>query len=93
MMENLTLFNTCGLEKNEMIEFCLEIERTRDFSKRLKGYNVGMSSGTSGNKGVEITSKSEENLLRAAFLARFDFPEKAKINLAFILRVTSPAFN
>ena len=93
MMENLTWFNTCGLEKNEMIEFCLETERTRDFSKRLKGFNVGMSSGTSGNKGVEITSKSEENLLRAAFLARFDFPKKAKINLAFILRVTSPAFN
>jgi putative adenylate-forming enzyme len=51
-----------------------------------------MSSGTSGNKGVEITTKSEEDLLRAAFFARFDFPKKQKINLAFILRVTSPAF-
>jgi len=92
MMENLSQFNTCGLEKNEIIEFCLEAERTRDFSKRLKGINVGMSSGTSGNKGVEITRKNEENLLRAAFFARFDFPKKGKINLAFILRVTSPAF-
>lgn len=92
MMKNLTLFNTCGLERDEIIEFCLKTERTRDFSKRLKGVNVGMSSGTSGNKGVEITSKSEENLLRAAFFARFHFPKKEKINLAFILRVTSPAF-
>jgi putative adenylate-forming enzyme len=92
MMGNLSLFNTCGLKKDEIIEFCLEAERTRDFSKRLKGVNLGMSSGTSGNKGVEITSISEENLLKAVFFARFDFPKKTKINLAFILRVTSPAF-
>jgi putative adenylate-forming enzyme len=92
MMENLTLFNTRGLVKEEIMEFCLKAERSRDFSKRLRGLNVGMSSGTSGNKGVEITSTSEENLLRAAFFARFAFPKKQKINLAFILRVTSPAF-
>jgi len=35
MMKNLTLFNTCGLERDEIIEFCLKTERTRDFSKRL----------------------------------------------------------
>jgi putative adenylate-forming enzyme len=92
MMENLTHFNTCGLGKDEILEFCLKAEKTRDFSKRLKGVNVGMSSGTSGNKGVEITGKNEENLMRAAFFARFSFPKKQKINLAFILRVTSPAF-
>ena len=92
MMEKLTLFNTRGLNKDEIIEFCLKAERSRDFSKRLRGLNVGMSSGTSGNKGVEITSPAEENLLRAAFFARFAFPKKQKINLAFILRVTSPAF-
>lgn len=92
MMENLSLFNTRGLEKEEILEFCLKAEKSRDFSKRLRGLNIGMSSGTSGNKGVEITSKREENMLRAAFFARFAFPEKQKINLAFILRVTSPAF-
>src|SRR5665647_389653 len=93
MMENLSRFNTYGLEKDEIMKFCLEAERTRDFTKRLKGVNVGISSGTSGNKGVEITSKSEENMMRAAFFARFSFPRKQKINLAFILRVTSPAFS
>jgi putative adenylate-forming enzyme len=93
MMENLSRFNTLGLAKNELLEFCLNAERTRDFSKRLKEATVGMSSGTSGNKGVEIITKNEENLLRAVFFARFDFPKKEKINLAFILRVTSPAFS
>lgn len=93
MMENLSSFNTLRLEKQEIMDFCVNAERTRDFSKRLRGVNVGLSSGTSGNKGVEITTPREENLLRAAFFARFSFPKKEKINLAFILRVTSPAFS
>lgn len=93
MMENLSSFNTVGLDRKEILEFCLENESKRDFTRRLRGINIGMSSGTSGNKGVEMTSVSEENILRAGFFARFDFPKKQKINLAFILRVTSPAFS
>ena len=54
MMENLTDFNTVGLTKEEIFNFCLDIEKSRDFSKRLKGLTIGMSSGTSGNKVVEI---------------------------------------
>ncbi len=93
MMDNLTDYNTVGLTKEEILSFCLEIEKTRDFSKRLKGLNIGMSSGTSGNKGVEIVTSAEESYMRSALLARFDFPKNEKINLAFILRVSAPAFN
>ena len=93
MMENLTDFNTVGLSKDEILNFCLEVEKTRDFSKRLRGLNIGMSSGTSGNKGVEIVTPREENYMKAALFARFDFPKNEKINLAFILRVSAPAFN
>ncbi len=93
MMENLTAYNTVGLTQEEVLDFCLEVEKTRDFSKRLRGLNIGMSSGTSGNKGVEIVTRSEENYLKAALFARFPFPKKEKINLAFILRVSAPAFS
>lgn len=93
MMNNLTGFNTLGFTKEEIMDFCLRTEDTRDFSKRYKGVNIGMSSGTSGNKGVELVTRREENYMRAALLSRFDFPKKEKINLAFILRVSSPAFN
>ena len=93
MMDNLTDYNTVGLTKDEILNFCLEIEKTRDFSKRWKGLNIGMSSGTSGNKGVEIVSPDEEKYMKAALLARFDFPKKEKVNLAFILRVSAPAFS
>jgi putative adenylate-forming enzyme len=91
MMENLTAYNTVGLTREEILAFCAHVERAQDFAARLKGINVGMSSGTSGSQGVEITTRREENYMRAAFFARFPFP-KAKINMAFILRVSSPAF-
>ncbi len=93
MMDNLTDYNTVGLTRKEIIDFCLEVEKSRDFSRRLNGLNVGMSSGTSGNKGVEILTRREEMYMKAALFARFHFPKKEKLNLAFILRVSSPAFN
>ena len=91
MMANLTDYNTIGLAGQQILDFCAHVEATRDFSLRLKGVNVGMSSGTSGNKSVEITTPREERYLRAAFFARFPFPP-TKVNMAFILRVTTPAF-
>lgn len=93
MMENLTEWNTLGFTKEEILEFCLEVEKSRDFNRRLRGINIGMSSGTSGNKGVEIVTPREEMYMKAALLARFDIPKGEKMNVAFILRVSAPAFS
>lgn len=93
MMDNLTDYNTVGLTKEEILAFCLEVESSRVFTRRLHGINVGLSSGTSGNKGVEIATRAEEMYMKAALFARFAAPKKEKLNLAFILRVSSPAFN
>ncbi|MHA1778916.1 MAG: F390 synthetase-related protein [Candidatus Heimdallarchaeaceae archaeon] len=93
MMNNFTQYNTVGFSKEELLKFCLEVEKTRSYEKRYKGYSVAMSSGTSGNKGIVITSPREEKYLKAAFFSRFNFPKTLKLNIAFILRVTTPAFN
>ncbi|UCC20046.1 MAG: hypothetical protein JSV62_01830, partial [Promethearchaeota archaeon] len=93
MMDNLSDYTTVGFNKIELIDFCIEIEKTQDFNRRFKGYNVAMSSGTSGNKGIVITSPQEEKYLQAAFFARFPFPLTLKLKWAFILRVSTPAFN
>jgi putative adenylate-forming enzyme len=93
MMENLSDYNTLGFKKQDLIDFCLEIEKTHNYNRRFKGYNLAMSSGTSGNRGIVITSPQEENYLQAALFARFPLPRIIKIKWAFILRVSTPAFN
>jgi putative adenylate-forming enzyme len=93
MMENLTDYNTLGLTKEEILRFCLEVERGRDFTRRYKGLNIGMSSGTSGSIGIEITTPYEERYLRALFFSRYPLLKGEKMNVAFILRVSTPAFD
>ncbi|MHA1217596.1 MAG: F390 synthetase-related protein [Candidatus Heimdallarchaeaceae archaeon] len=91
-MDNFTQLNTAGLTKEECINHCLEKEQSRDFSEYYKGYLVGMSTGTSGNKGIEFVSKMEAFLMQLLVFFRFPFPKTRKIHLAFILRVFSPGF-
>jgi putative adenylate-forming enzyme len=82
-----------GLNKDDLINFALKVEKTRDFSVRFHGINIGMSSGTSGNKGIVITTKEEENYIKAMYTSRLVLPKGEKVNCAFILRVNTPAFN
>lgn len=92
MMENLSAYNTLNLDKDELIRFALHIEENRDFSSRFHGINIGMSSGTSGNKGIIITTPREEKYLKAMYASRLVLPKGEKLNGAFILRVNTPAF-
>lgn len=92
MMENFTEYTTLGFKKEELLDFCLRIERDQNFTERFHGYNVAMSSGTSGSKGIVITSPEEEKYLQAALFSRFVFPRVIRIKWAFILRITTPAF-
>lgn len=93
MMEHLGEYNTLGFTREELIRFCLEAERERTFTRRFRGVNVGMSSGTSGSRGVEMATRGEEAYVKAVAMSRFPFPRGEKLNWAFILRVSSPAFS
>ncbi|MHA1200662.1 MAG: F390 synthetase-related protein [Candidatus Heimdallarchaeaceae archaeon] len=92
MMDNFSDYNTVGLNKEELLDFTARIEREQNYSERFQGYNVAMSSGTSGNKGIVVTSPSEEKYLQAALFSRFSFPRILRIKWAFMLRITTPAF-
>ncbi|MHA1155204.1 MAG: F390 synthetase-related protein [Candidatus Heimdallarchaeota archaeon] len=92
MMDNFTEYTTLGFKKEELLDFCLRIEQEQNFTERFHGYNVAMSSGTSGSKGIVITSPEEEKYLQAALFSRFVFPRVLRIKWAFILRITTPAF-
>ena len=93
MMQEFSDFNTVGLTREECLEFCLKTEETRDFSKKYKNFIIGMSTGTSGNRGIEMVSKKEAGIIQTTFIARFPIPLRGRFHLAFILRVFSPGFN
>jgi len=94
MMENFSTLNTCGLQRDETMAYALEKEKNKDYLGYYKGeYVVGLSSGTSGNKGLFITPKSMTKRLPGVFLARggvmlSDLPAR----ILFCLRVFSQGF-
>ncbi len=94
MMEHFTTLNTCGLNRDETMAYALEKERNKDYLGYYKDeYVIGLSSGTSGNKGLFITPKSMTKRLPGVFLARGgvmlqDLPAR----ILFCLRVFSQGF-
>lgn len=70
MMKHFDELNTKGLTKEECLEVALSAEKSRDFSQTHKGVTVGLSSGTSGNKGMFLVSEREQYQWVGAILAK-----------------------
>ncbi len=69
MMEHFDDLNTVGVRKEDVAALALDAERRRDFSETLRGVSVGLSSGTSGHRGLFITSRAERDRWAGSVLA------------------------
>lgn len=90
MMENFNSINTVNIKKEDALKIAIESEKSRDFTEKCGGITVGLSSGTSGHRGLFIVSKEEQNLWVSNVLAKL-LP-KGKIfghKVAFFLRADS----
>ena len=58
-MLNFNSINTVTLDRDRALEIAIESEKSRDFEPRYNGYSVGLSSGTSGNRGLFVVSELE----------------------------------
>jgi len=88
-MENFDSINTVGLKKEEVLNLAFESEKTRDFSPSINNISIGLSSGTSGNRGIFLTSKKEQAIWVGAILDRvigFSFRRR---KIAFFLRANN----
>ena len=94
MMDNFTTLNTCSIDKEDIVEYAVKKENDKDFLGYYKDdYVVGLSSGTSGNKGIYITPKKMTDRLPSVFLARGGFPlSLLPYKILFMLRVFSQGF-
>lgn len=71
MMEHFDEINTVGIGRDEALEFAVRAERERNFAPKLKGVTVGLSSGTSGKRGIFLISDQEKDRWAGYILAKF----------------------
>lgn len=70
MMENFDAINTAGLNLSQVLSTALRSEATRDFSPTVGRHSVGLSSGTSGRRGVFVVSPEEQARWAGVMLAK-----------------------
>lgn len=93
MMEQFDCLNTVGMKKEIAFEIALNSERTRDFKKSYQEISIGLSSGTSGNRGIFLTSKKEQAIWAGTILAKM-LPKKQLLGhkIAFLLRADNELY-
>lgn len=94
MMENFDRLNLAGLHLDEVMAYALDKELHHDYLGYYQDkYVVGLSSGTSGNKGIYITDRQMTQRLPGVFMARGGVsPADLPLRILFILRVFSQGF-
>lgn len=70
MMSRFDEINTVGVLKDEALALAIANERSRDFEADLGSNSVGLSSGTSGHRGLFVVSSSERDAWVGTVLAR-----------------------
>lgn len=101
MIRNFEKFNRFGIRKEEAERTALQAERDRDFSPSLNGITVGLSSGTSGRRGIFLASPEERfswagiilaKALSSGSLLRAVNPFADPLRIAFFLRANSSLY-
>jgi putative adenylate-forming enzyme len=94
MMANFGRYNTLGIGKEEALAVARTAEQTRDFKPTIRGATVGLSSGTSGNFSLFLSSNQEScwfvGTALARLLRRSIF---SKQRIAFFHRAHSNLYN
>ncbi len=90
MTEHFSELNTAGISRKEAEQFAVQAERNREFSPKLRGVTVGLSSGTSGQRGIFLVSEKETARWAGYVLAKF-LPGSilGRHSIAFFMRADS----
>jgi len=89
-MENFEAINTVGIKKEEAFNVALASEESRNFSNKIGDISVGLSSGTSGSRGIFLVSE-EESIKWAGYILKRVLPKPLlqQHKIAFFLRANS----
>lgn len=70
MMANFDQMNTAGLAVDTLLQCALQSEHDRNFAPKVGHFSVGLSSGTSGQRGVFVVSPQEQRIWAGGMLAK-----------------------
>lgn len=93
MNQHFDTINTCGIKRKDALAIALQAEQSRDFSPLMGKIAVGLSSGTSGERGLFLTSPKERDAWAGVILAKV-LPHglRTKERIAFFLRANNPLY-
>jgi putative adenylate-forming enzyme len=94
MMEHFDSLNTVNIKKDEAFLFAEKAEHARAFDSTFGSITVGLSSGTSGNRGIFLASEAERELWAGAILGKM-VPDLLwrRHRVALFLRAGSTLYN
>lgn len=70
MMENFNIMNTAHLNAEQLFTFAMQSEKQHDFTTQIGNFSVGLSSGTSGQRGLFVVSPKEQQIWAGGMLAK-----------------------
>lgn len=89
-MEYFDQINTVNIIKDEAMNLAIKAEESRDFKSEINGITVGLSTGTSGKRGLFLVSETERAQWVAIVMNRILKPKFfKKQKIAFFLRANS----
>ena len=92
-MAHFNGINTVGLDREECMKSAVEAEENKTFDSEIDGYTIGLSTGTSGNRGLFIASEDERAQWAASVFYKVVKPRLfKKQNVAFCLRANSDLY-
>lgn len=91
-MKNFDSINTRGISYKQAFELAEKAEQTRDFSPMIEGVSVGLSTGTSGNRGMFLVSDTERAKWVAYMIDRVVGFSLKKKTVAFFLRANNELY-
>jgi putative adenylate-forming enzyme len=92
LMEEFTRINTCAIDRDRAMEVALAAEANRDFTPQIGAVSVGLSTGTSGQRGLFLATPDERRLWAAIMLGRF-WPELwRRQRVAFFMRADNALY-
>jgi putative adenylate-forming enzyme len=92
-MKHFDQINIAGIALKDATRVALQAETSRDFRGTLRGFAVGLSTGTSGSRGVFVASAAERARWAGVMLAKLLGPFKWKpLRVALFLRANNALY-